>query len=290
MARYSSNSKRGTGETARIAAEKRQTKAVSDWLVTSGAGPDYRPWLKVQTVPSRGRAHRLWSRVCGRVLHLLSDLEADCARVLDWGSDVLEIREQYPLLPIEATEQIADAIGVRHPTHPRSHHHVVMTTDFVIIRGSSMMRRQEAIAVKQFADLATTRTLEKLEIERQYWATRSTDWGITTQREIPRALVRNLEWIAPARDLMDFHISPHHAADVREDLFTHIVVSDAPLSATCADIDGRLSLPAGTSLYLVRHALNTRTWRTDLTVEIRTNQPLLLTRDERLLGFRQEVA
>ncbi|MBD0363546.1 MAG: TnsA endonuclease N-terminal domain-containing protein [Coleofasciculus sp. C3-bin4] len=40
------------------------------------------------------------------------------------------------------------------------------------------------------------RTIEKFEIERQYWLKRNISWGIVTERELPPALAKNIDWIS----------------------------------------------------------------------------------------------
>jgi hypothetical protein len=42
-----------------------------------GRGRDYRPWLQIHDVPSRGLASRVRSPLNGRVYHLMSQLETD---------------------------------------------------------------------------------------------------------------------------------------------------------------------------------------------------------------------
>src|SRR3990172_4233468 len=149
-----------------------------------GRGATYKPWLTVQDVPSQGLAHRVKSWTTGRVHHLFSNLERDTFYLLDWAGGVIDIREQYPLLPLEETEGIAEQIGVRHPTDPRTRHSVVMTTDFLVDVQRADGIIQQARTVKPAGRLDNSRTLEKLEIERRYWQSRDVDWGIVTEREI----------------------------------------------------------------------------------------------------------
>ena len=35
----------------------------------------------------------------------------------------------------------------------------------------------------------------KLEIEREYWQRRNIDWGIVTDKEIPKILCENVKWV-----------------------------------------------------------------------------------------------
>ncbi|EPH2679678.1 TnsA endonuclease N-terminal domain-containing protein [Enterobacter cloacae] len=125
-----------------------------------GHGKDYIPWLTVQEVPSSGRSHRIYSHKTGRVHHLLSDLELAVFLSLEWESSVLDIREQFPLLPSD-TRQIAIDSGIKHPVIRGVDQ--VMSTDFLVDCKDGPFE-QFAIQVKPAAALQDERTLEKLEL------------------------------------------------------------------------------------------------------------------------------
>ncbi|OBZ16340.1 transposase [Bacillus sp. FJAT-27264] len=97
-----------------------------------GTGKDYIPWLRVQDVPSEGRAIRGGGWTTGRRHELLSDIERDYCYLLDYSDDVSDIREQFPLLPLEETKLIAERIGVKHPADPTTGVAIVMMTDFLV--------------------------------------------------------------------------------------------------------------------------------------------------------------
>jgi len=254
-----------------------QALAITHWLCTSsGDGRDYVPWHTVQRVPTRGQANRVLGRASGREHHLLSELETDCLYLLDWCDDVLDVREQYPLLPLEETLRLADDLGVAHPLHPRQRYPVVMTTDFLVSRRTPFGPVTEALAVKLAAALDDQRTLEKLEIERRYWAARSTRWQLVTERELPRPVVQNVRWAAAVRDLRDFPVPPADIPALLDALSAQIVPAAAPLARICSQQDERLGWRLGTSLALVRHALATKRWHTDLAIPILPDQPLQL--------------
>jgi hypothetical protein len=65
-----------------------------------GTGAEYTPWLYVQDVPSNGLAHRIKGWKTKREHHFFSTLERDYFYVLEWSPFVIDIREQYPLLPL----------------------------------------------------------------------------------------------------------------------------------------------------------------------------------------------
>lgn len=83
-----------------------------------GRGADYKPWLFIQDVPSRGQVKRIKGTKSQREHHFMSLLEASYFYVLDWSPIVLDIREQYPLLPLEETLEIAEECNVKHPIDP----------------------------------------------------------------------------------------------------------------------------------------------------------------------------
>jgi hypothetical protein len=178
-----------------------------------GRGADYKPWLLVQDVPSQGLATRIKGWKTKRVHHFLSNLELSYFYVLEWSPVVFDIREQYPLLPLEETFAIAEQCGIRHPTDPKTKEPIVMTTDFFITLPRSIEVIEQARTLKTAKDLQSERTLEKLEIERRYWQNRDIDWGIVTEQEIPQALAKNVDWLHAFFRIED--LSPLSETEIR---------------------------------------------------------------------------
>lgn len=141
-----------------------------------GCGRDYRPWLEVGSVPSHGRSSRPKGWRSQRPHQLLSSIETDYFYCLEWSDLVSDVQEQFPLLPLEETLEIAEACGVKHPTDPKTKLPVVMTTDFVITTAEGLASVRKARAVKQAKDLSDGRVMQKLDLERIYWKRRKVDW------------------------------------------------------------------------------------------------------------------
>src|SRR5213075_200404 len=72
-----------------------------------GRGADYKPWLRIQDFASKGRCHRIKGMKTHRVHHLFSDLEANGFHSYDFDPAISDIREQFPLLPLEETIEIS---------------------------------------------------------------------------------------------------------------------------------------------------------------------------------------
>lgn len=142
-----------------------------------GHGPTYKPWLRVQDVPSTGRVHRVPSRF-GRIVHLMSDVEYAAFLDFEGKPAVVDVREQFPL-PRAETIAIAEDLGVAHPRNRGTI--IVMTTDLVVDwRGGGLT----PVAAKTVADLGKRRVQEKLDIEREWWTRRGRKWALVTDREV----------------------------------------------------------------------------------------------------------
>jgi hypothetical protein len=94
-----------------------------------GIGADYKPFINVNEISSRGRSHRVPSQKHTRIHHLLSDLELMVFLALDWDRKVIDIREQFPLV-LDETLFIATEAGISHPKVGKNNQ--VMTTDFLV--------------------------------------------------------------------------------------------------------------------------------------------------------------
>ncbi len=144
-----------------------------------GIGADYKPWITINDLSSEGRVHRRLSRVSGRVVHLLSDIEEDVFMTFDEHEKTLDIREQFPLPRVETTH-IANRLDIRHPV--ANGVPIVMTTDLLV----DLPGRRLALSVKPSSKLGDRRTLEKLEIERVYWRERIVEWYLVTEESVSR--------------------------------------------------------------------------------------------------------
>jgi hypothetical protein len=158
----------------------------------AGRGVEYKPWIKIQDVPSLGRATRLKGIKTQRQHEFLSDLERNYFYFLEYSDEVIDIREQYPLLPLEETVMIANELGINHPKNPKTGEYIVMTTDFFITKSNMV---DVARTIKQKDDLLNKRIIEKFEIERQYWKKKNIDWGIVTEEEIDKTIAHNISFV-----------------------------------------------------------------------------------------------
>jgi hypothetical protein len=244
-----------------------------------GTGGDYLPWIRVQDVPSKGLSTRQEGWKTKRIHHLLSELELSYYYTLEWSAMVMDIREQYPLLPLDETLAIAEKCGISHPVHPKSKKPVVFTTDFLLTVSLDGASVTHARTLKYTADLASTRTLKKLEIERRYWEARHIDWGIVTEYDIPNALAQNVENLHEAWYLATY-TPPSDLAQIVPALTQFVQQTCQPLRKVTAACDAQLGFPAGTSLKVAYYLIATRQWLIDMFLPLDPSKPLVLLKVE----------
>lgn len=233
----------------------------------SGRGRDYKPWLTVRDVSSRGRSHRIFGYKSQRIHHLLSDLELAVLVILEWQQTTLDVREQFPLQR-DLTLEIAEQCGIRHPSVKGVEQ--FMTSDLLIDTSSPTFPRF-ALQVKRSEDLDKPRTIEKLELERRYWQVKEVPWFLITEKDIPSTVFQNIDWLYSAQsdDIQGIDLAhrikvySHHFAEQPQKTIIDISKS----------LDVAYALPAGQSLLEIRHLLAHRIYAFDLHTPFRKLTP-----------------
>lgn len=234
-----------------------------------GAGENYKPWINIQDFPSSGLVTRSKGWKTKRIHHFLSKLERDYFYVLEWNDCVVDIREQYPLTR-DDTWIIANEKGVKHPTDPKSQTPIVMTTDFLITIKNSKGTKHVARTVKPSKDLENERTIEKFEIERTYWEVRGIDWGIITEKEIPKDIVENVEWLHASY----FEIADLPASTITtfaQQMKSFIKKYNTSIIEIVDRFDQTFQLESGMGLEILKHLIARKEVSVDITKKIYTH-------------------
>lgn len=234
---------------------------------------DYKPWLTIHDVPSQGIVTRIRGWKSNRLHHLLSEhYELAHFYQLEWAHNVIDIREQYPLLPLERTLFIAERLGIKHPIDPKTQHPIVMTTDMLLTIKDGGDGRFEAHSIKPISKLGR-RVLEKLQLEKAYFKELGINWTLITERQINYNLVKNVEWLHSSRDLGElYQFSSDLINLIEPTLYRAIKKEDKPLSKITRDSDLLFGLSPGSSIQLVKHMIANRYWLVDMEMRI---QPTL---------------
>lgn len=186
----------------RILARGRKLKTLADFQHALqnkfglGEGEGYMPWLRVQDVSSHGNSAKIDGIKLNRTHHTLSEHESCFFYLAEFSDSVIDIREQFPLLPLDLSVKIAQTLGVDHPINPQSRDKGinVMTTDFLLTRTDGTDTWFEAVSVKPKEKLNDKRTAEKLDIERVWWQLQGIPFHLFVMPEQNKIQSKNIQW------------------------------------------------------------------------------------------------
>lgn len=181
----------------------------------------YKPWHQVRRADpgSRGRSHLLYSPLCERMLHLLSDTEKLALALGHQLADLFDVLEQFPLHPdshspladryttandpcrfCAGTVALAKTTGIRHPAIRAAGNDADppiwrLTTDLVFVIRRPRLRML-AVAVK--TDIPKPeRSLNLLRLEAQYWQAEDVKWMLFCRSQVPLQVRLNIMALAP---------------------------------------------------------------------------------------------
>lgn len=225
-----------------------------------GEKENYKPWVTVRDLASLGRVSQCFSWKTGRPHDFLSDHERRYFYLMLWSDTVIDIREQYPILDVEATINISEDKNIRYPEDIKSKTPMVLTTDFMLTVLQDGKEINIARTIKPSKDLDKKRVIEKFEIERAYYEMKGIDWQIVTEREIPNIFSLNVEWVYSAHKLeatndLSIDILKNYSMILRENLFKY---PKEKLQKLLTAMDKDMNFDDGTFLYLLKHLISTK--------------------------------
>ncbi|KHL96793.1 hypothetical protein QW71_05195 [Paenibacillus sp. IHB B 3415] len=259
---------------------RRTTAATIARRIKEGRGQghfkEYKPWLTIHDVPSLGVVTRVLGWKSRRLHHYFSEhFELAHHYQMEWALDVIDIREQYPLLSLEKTLFIAEKLSIRHPIDPKTKYPIVMTTDMLLTIKSGEDVRFVAHSIKPSGKL-NRRVLEKLQIEKCYFEDLGIEWRLITEKQINYDLVKNVEWLYSSKNLEDTtYLNNELVHELEPILFECISNQDKPLAKITLEIDKRKDLPMGTCMNIVRYLIANRLWGVNMKQRILPTQKRL---------------
>jgi len=228
---------------------------------------DYQPWLRVQDVKSFGNRFLIFGLKTLRNHHFMSSIESDFFYQAEFNDSVIDIREQFPLLPLNLTDQIAGHIGVKHPLvrglkgPPVLY---VMTTDFLLtVKDPAGGIKYKAFAVKPDG-IPTLRMAEKLEIERLFWALHDIEFKVYVGSELNRVRSKNIAWVTSAIRIDAAHYE-HLPFD---DVIRALQPGDYALDALCSSQARRLNVESSDIMTIIQVGIAKKFILVDLTTPI----------------------
>lgn len=154
----------------------------------SGTGADYKPWIKIGEINSKGTCALVTDWKHGRAIHCLSQAEVMAYCILRWNDDNIDIREQYPLNNV-ATKSIAHELGIPHQVGSKG----VFTTDFLVTRKDGVL---EAYSVKSSRNLSKSEQ-RTMAVEEKYWQEKGVRFAVLYKDDFNRILYNNIRLMVP---------------------------------------------------------------------------------------------
>jgi len=256
-------------------------KKINKWIKEgrgSGTLSNYQPWLNIRSFSSRGKTHRVKGIKTGRSHHLFSDPENDVFTILDMSKNVLDIQEQFPLLPLLETIAIAEQLGITHPVDPVTKSPIVITTDFriTLINGTVIVRTVKTVGDLENEEIVQ-RILEKYEIERWYWKKRGVDWGIITDLDIPEIMAKNCNKLHQFWYLNGYKIPVKDVLPIYEYLIPGITAGNRSLKLITKECDQHFGFDRGTSMNACRHFIARKYYHFDFNSSFDPEKIFLMT-------------
>ena len=244
-----------------------------------GEAKDYKPWIRVQDVSSHGNSAKIQGMKSGREHHLLSEQESSFFYLAEYCDSIVDIREQFPLLPLDLSVKIAKNLDIKHPQHPISKAYNVMTIDFMLTRTDGQNTWHEAVSVKPLdaflqSNKKRQRMTEKLEIERIWCELLGIPFHIFSITDENRIQSQNIQWLTS---------SSRRGECFDDDNLLHQAIQKISkgtylLSELCLDLEVEFFLNSEQSIRLVK-ALITKKWiNVDLSLPIAESGMIKITK------------
>lgn len=231
-----------------------------------GTGRDYKPWTTISDFSSRGRASRAFGIKTNRIHHLQSDNQLRFFLICEWNSNVLDIRESYPLLDVMEVIDNKENLRFDKFCDKETGEQLVICTNFLLtVKEPDGKEKLIARTVKNTSELNKKITLEKLEIERRYWMQKGVEWKLITEKQLPRQVCKNIEWVRET--LLEDGVADKES--LSQVLLNYLLNNmETPLKELLKAFDKSEEVATGTGLYLFRYLIAKKDIRVNMTEKI----------------------
>lgn len=187
-----------------------------------GVGDGYQPWIALARHNTSGVSNQSFVRMPCLARHctFLSRSERFLAHVL-WWAGALDVREQFPLWPwphphpyLELDDvpewpqhpgmiEVARDAGIKLHRYPGLPIPAILTIDIMVTVGQRGGKRPRLIGIsckpqEQYLHTGPAdRLRERLELDHRYCEAGGIHYLLLHPEQLPRTLVRQLEWLAP---------------------------------------------------------------------------------------------
>ena len=257
-------------------------KRIEQWIKEGrgqGIGENYNPWIEVQNFPSKGNVYRVNGvGVPDRVRHLFSQLEYHWYLIFELDSSIVDIREQFPLLPRGNTIELAKSLQIPHPAIKGQN--MVITSDFrITTRQKDGSHKDTIYSIKYEKDLKDNRVREKMKLEKAFWKKRGINFFMNTDTLLKEmgARVDNALLLRGYHTIQDrLQISDKQLWDLSTFLTEQLEFRTDPPKPILDKADRLFGLLSGSSLTVFYYLIARRVWLVDKSKPINIHYPFTL--------------
>jgi hypothetical protein len=204
--------------------------------------------------------------------HLLSIQERIYFFLLEQEPDVIDIREQFPILQLNATLQLCGELEIRHTRKGR--YPEPFTLDFLVTRRTPSGVVFEGRSVKTPSDAEDPDIRRRLKVEHRWCDQHSIDWKLISSPSFNAELLSRLTFI---RSWSRHGLIPDRfRADTFSETFLNGYQANATLQSQIATCAKKLGLGYHPSIDEFRYCAWTRRIPVDLQSRLALNIPVTL--------------
>jgi len=239
-----------------------------------GEGSDYKPWLTIQDMPSRGRVTRIYE--AGRIYHFFTDNELRYFYSLIWEDSIIDVREHYPLLDLNVVLNLdEDSLYKRYKSDGDNAPYILTTTFLITVKNTDGEIAYYARSVKSSLELERKNIIDRYEIERRYWESKKIDWGIVTQKDIPVVRAKNISWVYPSLEINNEERFKESERDYLCDLLMQRLGGNPNvIREVTTKFDNEMNVDSGTGLLFFKYLIATKQLVINMDEQIDINQPI----------------
>ncbi|MFS0756117.1 TnsA endonuclease N-terminal domain-containing protein [Noviherbaspirillum sp. 1P10PC] len=237
-----------------------------------GAGVAYHPWLRVRDVPSIGTSGNPKGIKVSRIYHLLSTPERVFFHLLDRQPNVIDIREQFPILHLNETQSICSELGIRHTR--RGPYPEPFTLDFFVTRQTPLGVVFQARSIKTPEHAADPNVRLRLAVEHIWCQAHGIDWKLIDTSGFTGNLLSTLTFMRGWS--VQRYIPNPEQADEFAKVFHNIYTKNLPLREIVELCSKRLKRGYGHCLNEFRYCAWSNRIVVDLTAKLTLHLPVVL--------------
>ncbi|MBZ9689342.1 TnsA endonuclease C-terminal domain-containing protein [Clostridium estertheticum] len=239
-----------------------------------GEGRDYKPWLTIQDMPSRGRVTRIYE--AGRIYHFFTDNELRYFYSIIWQEAVIDVREHYPLLDLNRVLNLdEDSLYEKYRNDGDNAPHVLTTTFLITVKNIDGKINYYARSVKSSLELDKKNIIDRYEIQRRYYEAKKINWGIVTQKDIPVVRAKNISWVYPSLEINnDERFKESERECLCDLLMRRLDGSPNVIREVTTKFDYEMNFESGTGLLFFKYLIATKQLLINMDEEININQPI----------------